>query len=256
MNNPHSILEYITKKEWKNSTKHSYSVAYANYCRYNNIEYKAPYFRRDSQPPYVPTSEEITTLCSDAGKKYSLILNTLRDTGMRPIELHRMTPNWIDLNKGIIRVATAKGGQGRSLKLKENTLAMLKEYLIVNKSNPRKKIFSHPKIMGDVFRKTRQRTAKKLQRPELLKITLYSFRHYFASKLYQQTREYLVVMRALGHKRIQQTITYIHMITDGFDDNDFTTATAETVKDARRLIEDGYSKVDEFNGIHIYKKRK
>jgi integrase len=57
-----------------------------------------------------------------------MIFSILRDTGLRPIELHRLTLRDIDLDKGIIHPSTAKGGKARVLKLKKPTLAMLKEY--------------------------------------------------------------------------------------------------------------------------------
>ena len=81
------------------------------------------------------TTEEITALVSDAGKKYSLILSIMKDTGMRPIEIERTKMKWIDLNRGTINVETAKHGNGRTLKLKNSTLVMLKEYIGKNNFN-------------------------------------------------------------------------------------------------------------------------
>ena len=133
---------------------------------------------------------------------------------------------------------------------------MLRDYLEKNNFKLTDNIFPKSKTMRTTYRDLRARTAKKLQRPNLLKVCLYSFRHYYASKLYQQTNNIVLVQRKLGHRRIQQTLTYIHSIVDTFEESDFTTATAETVQEARKLIENGYSKIDEFNGIHIYKKRK
>jgi len=48
--------------------------------------------RRSSQPPYVPTSEDVTILTPDAGKKYSLIPSIFRDMGMRHIEMKSSIP--------------------------------------------------------------------------------------------------------------------------------------------------------------------
>ena len=256
LNKPDEVITFLAHKKGKNSYIDAIAHAYNRYVRYNNLKWKMPKIKRTSQPPYLPSTEELTILCSGAGTKYSLILNMFKDTGMRPIEMHRLKLSWIDLNKGIIQVETAKYGLGRNLKLKQSTFEMLKAYIAKNNFKQDDKLFPTTKTMRRVFIGIRQRTAKKLHRPEFNKITLYSFRHYFASHLYNLTREYLLVKQKMGHRRIEQTITYIHTIADGFDDNDFTTATAETVKDARKLIEDGYSKVDEFNGIHIYKKRK
>jgi len=257
LNNPEEVLTFLANKKGKNSYIETIASAYNRYVRYNGLKWNMPRIKRTSQPPYVPTTEEITILCSDAGKKYCLILNIFKDTGMRPIELERTTLKWIDLNKGIIQVETAKYGFGRNLKLKPSTLVMLKEYLAKNIFSLNDQLFPPTKSMRRNIIKIRKRTANKLHRPELEKISLYSFRHYYASKLYQQSgNNILLVQRKLGHRRIQQTLTYIHTIVDGFEDEDFTTATAETVEEARKLIENGYQKVDEFDGIHIYKKRK
>ena len=118
-------------------------------------------------------------------------------------------------------------------------------------------LFGKSKTMRRQHSDSRKLTAEKLQRPSLRKISLYSLRHYFASKLYKQSgNNIILVQRKLGHRRIQQTLTYIHQIVDGFEDEDFITATAETIEEARKLIENGFTKADEFDGIHIYKKRK
>ena len=98
--------------------------SYDRYARYNGIVWRKPLFKRSSQPPYVPTTEEITILTSDAGKKYSLILSILRDTGMRPIELERAKLKWFDLSRGVVNVQTAKYGAARTLKLKNQNLSV------------------------------------------------------------------------------------------------------------------------------------
>jgi len=256
LNNPEEIKNYLANKEAKNGYLESLAVSYNRYVRFNGLTWKMPRIKRTSQPPYVPTTEEITVLISDAGKKYALILSILRDTGMRPIELQRMKLDWYDHNRHMINVETAKYGLGRSLKLKESTASMMDEYLSKHNFKPADRIFPSTKTMGRVLCTIRKKTADKLKRPSLNKICMYSFRHYFASKLYQQTREYLLVKRKLGHKRIEQTITYIHLVTDGFEESDFVTATAETVKEACKLLEDGYDFVQEIDGTKIYRKRK
>ena len=179
-----------------------------------------------------------------------------KEGGFRPIEMERMELRWVDLNKGIIQVETAKYGLGRNLKLKPFTLAMLKEYIAKNNFTQNDHLFPTTKTMRRVFISIRKRTAKKLHRPELEKITLYSFRHHFASKLHHQTRDYFLVKRKLGHRRIEQTLTYIHLIADGFDGNDYITATAKTVEEECKLLEDGYDFIQEIDEIKIYRKRK
>jgi hypothetical protein len=44
---------------------------------------------------YVPTTDGVTILVSDAGKKYSLIPSMFRNGGFKPCEMERMRPRWI-----------------------------------------------------------------------------------------------------------------------------------------------------------------
>lgn len=76
--------------------------------------------------------------------------------------------------------------------------------------------------------------------------------------LYHQTKDILRVKNFLGHKRIENTLLYIQLAEALFKDmpNEFVTRVAKTVKEVRALIEAGFEKVDEFDGVHIYRKRK
>lgn len=256
LNKPEEILVFLAYKKGKNSYIEALANVYNHYVRYNGLEWNKPKIKRTSQPPYLPSTEQLTILCSNAGNKYCLILNMFKETGLRPIEMQRLQLNWIDQNKGIIQVETAKYGLGRNLKLKPSTFEILRAYIAKGNYKPKDTLFPTTKTMRRVFIGIRQRTAKKLHRPEFGKISFYSFRHYFASRLYNLTRDYLLVKQKMGHRRLEQTMTYIHTIADGFDDNDFITAIAKTVEEACKLIEEGYDFVQDFNGIKIYKKRK
>jgi integrase len=256
LNNPDEIIAYLAEKSGKKSYIEALALCYNRYARYNGIKWKKPKIVRESQPPYVPTTEEVTILIANAGTKYALILSMIRDGGFRPIEMERMKRRWINEAKSSVRVETAKHGMGRLLKLKPSTMAMLKKHLETNNFKLDDNIFAKSKTMRRTYSQMRKRTAKKLQMPQLTKICLYSLRHYFASKLYQQTKSIVEVQRALGHRRIQQTLTYIHTIVDGFEDEDFITATAKTAKEACELLENGFDFIQDFDGIKIYRKRK
>jgi len=58
------------------------------------------------------------------------------------------------------------------------------------------------------FHLSRTQIAHKSQDRNLLKVHLHSFRHYFASRLYQQTHDIRYVQKKLGHKNIQNTEIY------------------------------------------------
>jgi integrase len=228
------VKEYLAKKKGKNSYIEGIVDAYDRYARYNGIVWNKPLIKRSSQPPYIPTEKEITILTTDGGKKYSLILSILRDTGMRPIEVERAKLRWFDLTRGLVNVETAKYGEARTLKLKTQTLAMLKEYLGKHDFSLNDNIFPKVRTMRTAFQRIRQRAAKKLQKPELLKISMYSFRHYFATMLYHKTKDILHVKQQLGHKRLENTLIYTHLIN--FQEEEYHVRTAKTIEEACKLV--------------------
>ena len=254
LNEPEEVTNYLANIKGKNSYKEAVAYTYLRYTKYNNIKWELPNIRRTSQPPYVPTTEETTILISNAGTKYSLILSIFRDCGLRPIEMERMKLSWLDLNRGIIRVETAKYGLGRTLKLKENTLAMLKTYIATIDPKLNDRIFPTTKSIRRAYIKNRQRTARKLKMSQLNKITLYSFRHYFATMLYHKTKDILYVKQQMGHRNIQNTLIYTHLID--FQEDEFHVRTAKTIEEACKLIEVGFEYVTEIEGVKVFRKRK
>lgn len=254
IDDPEKVRGYLARKEGKNSYLEGLVDSYDRYARYTGILWRKPLFKRSSQPPYVPTTEEITILTSDAGKKYSLILSIFRDTGMRPIELERAKLRWFDLNRGSVNVETAKYGSARTLRLKTQTVAMLKEYLGKHSFGLNDRVFPKVRTMRTAFQRIRRRTAEKLQRPELMRISMYSFRHYFATMLYQKTKDILLVKEKLGHKRLENTLIYTHLID--FRDEEFTVRATKSVTEASQLIESGFEYVSEMDGVQLFRKPK
>jgi len=254
LDKPEQIKEYLAKIQVKDSYKESLANAYDRYVRYNGLTWDKPSIKRFSQPPYVPTTEETTMLIANAGRTYSLILSMLRDGGFRPIEIERMTLKWLDLNRGTVNVQTAKHGNGRTLQLKSQTVAMLKEYIERNNFSLNDNLFAKTTTVRSAYRKIRKRTAKKLKRPELLKVSLYSFRHYFATMLYHKTKDILYVKQQMGHKRLENTLIYTHLIN--FADDEWTHGTAQNLAEACKLIDAGFEYVTEMDGIKLFRKRK
>ena len=127
-----------------------------------------------------------------------MIFSILRDTGLRPIELHRLKIRNIDLQHGIIYPETAKGGSARSWNLKPATLGMLKKYLSEKNPKINEKMFPTTKAMSHVWCRVRNRTAIKLHQHELKKYRLYDLRHYFATMLYHKTKLILLVKAKLA----------------------------------------------------------
>ena len=66
--------------------------------------------------------------------------------------------------------------------------------------------------MGDAWRKARNKLAETLQEPQLKTIPLRNLRHYYATMLYDKTKDILLVKQRLGHKKIETTMFYTQLI--------------------------------------------
>ena len=85
-------------------------------------------------------------------------------------------------------------------------------------------------------------------------IALHTLRHFYACKLYHQTKDILLVRERLGHRSIPNTMVYTQLVD--WESDDYATAMATTVDEAKKLAEAGWEKWDIIDGVHIYRKRK
>ena len=73
--------------------------------------------------------------------------------------------------------------------------------------------------------------------------------------LYHRTKDILLVKERLGHRNINNTLIYTHLI-DFNDKEEYYSATAKTVDEAKALIEQGFEYVTEIDSIKLFRKRK
>jgi integrase len=255
LDSPEQVKAFIaSQKKWGNAYKESCVNAYSHYVREHGLSWQKPFYKRPRRLPNVPTTEQVNKIIARAGRKYSMVFSILRDTGLRPIELHRLTLKNIDLENGLIYAETAKGGSARATKLKSPTLAMLKEYVARNDFKLDERIFPSTSITSHVFMRIRNRLAMRLHEPELKRFRLYDLRHYFATMLYHKTKDILYVKEQLGHRRLESTLIYTHLID--FNDDEYIVRVAKTVKEACQLIEASFEYVTEMDGVKMFRKRK
>ncbi len=118
------------------------------------------------------------------------------------------------------------------------------------------------KIFGNIrliyfrknFIKQRKRRAYKLQNPRINRITFHTLRHFYGSMEYHKTKDILHVKERLGHRDINSTLIYTHLVT--FEGDEYHTATVKTIKEDEELLKAGFEYVTERDGIKIYRKRK
>jgi len=252
LKNPESVKAYIANSAVSNATKTKLCFAYDWLCETNNINWKRPRYKWERKIPLIPTTQNVDRIISAASRKYATIFTILKETGLEGHELATVTRNDIDTERGIISARGCKGHNSRAIKLKEKTADMLRTYLDhYTTYNP----FPTSRNMGEAWRKFRNRLAETLQEPQLKIIPLRNLRHYYATRLYDRTKDILLVKQRLGHKKIETTMFYTQLITFN-EEEDYTCKTASNVKEATDLIENGFTYITEIEGLKLFRKRK
>jgi integrase len=100
----------------------------------------------------------------------------------------------------------------------------------------------------------RNRLAIVHQNARFKQIHMHSFRHWRATKEYQRTKSIVHVKYLLGHKCIQNTDRYTHIVE--FADDHYYSAVAKSVEESRKLIEDGWEYVTDMEEYKIFRKPK
>ena len=73
-------------------------------------------------------------------------------------------------------------------------------------------------------------------------------------KEYHRTKDILHVMRLLGHKNIANTLIYTQLVE--FESDEYCSAVANNVDEAKKLIEAGFEFVCSHNDTMLFRKRK
>ena len=255
LNEPEKVKRFVATQTTGNAYKRNLIIAYALYCRYYHIEWEKPEYRQESKPIRIPTREKLEKLISNAGSTLSIKLQISMETGLRPIELCNLKVKDVDLQQRTVYPTTAKYGASRTLRISHSLAERIEDYITRNKLRPDSKLFwGTASDYGKYFRLLRNRLAEKLKEPSLKTVRLYDFRHYFATNLYDKTKDILLVKQQMGHKKLDTTLIYTQLLN--LNEDEWTCKGATTVEQATQLIESGFQYVTEMDGVKLFKKRK
>jgi integrase len=256
LKDPENVKAYIGNKKCSSGFKETLIETYDILMRCLNQEWQKPFYQRYDKLPKIPSEEKINMLISNARTRMALFLSMSKDLGTRPIELTWLQVKDINLENGIVNITSAKHCVGRALKLKANTLEMLKKYVNRKGLNQDDRIFpTESENISNAYRKLRNALAKKLQDPTIQQIRLYDFRHYYATMEYHKTKDLLHVKARLGHKDLRTTLRYTQLL-ETLENDEYHCKTANNIKEATQLIENGFEYVTEIDGTKLFKKRK
>jgi integrase len=184
---------------------------------------------------------------------------TLKETAARPGEALRML--WQDLDLGNRKLSInypEKGSNPRVIPISDKLLNMLLALRASNQTAKRIFPYKSTDAAGRSFRKMRQRAARKLGNPELLKIYFYTCRYWRATFEYHKTRDFGAVMYLLGHNSLKYVLLYAQLDKAYFGGNiEYICKEAFTREEAMKLIEAGFEYVlTDKEGVSLFRKIK
>ena len=230
-------------------------TAYNHYLSFCGLSWEIPSYQREDYEIQVPTEENLDLIIGSATRVTAMKLLLMKEGGLRPIEIYKVKVRDFDFGRKTLTVRTAKGGRGRTVKLKESTIQMLKDYVLIKGLAPDDFLFrGSTDTLRSLFSRLRRRVAHKLSEPQLLKIRLHDLRHFYATRLYRRTKDIVYVQRQLGHRSIRNTLKYVHLVD--VKDDEYISATATNVREACQLIESGFEYVTEVEGAKLFRKPK
>jgi integrase len=255
LDNPEMVKDYIASKQCSPAFKETLVEAYDLYVKANNMHWNKPYYKRYDKLPKIPNEEKINLIIANCSKKYALAFSMIKDLGLRPIELTWLRVKDIDLENGIVNITSAKHCNARALKLKQSTLLMLKTYIAEKNLSLNDRLFPiKSSSLSEKWRKVRNKVSEKLKDPSLKTIRVYDLRHWKASMEYHRTKDLLYVKSLLGHRDLRATLRYTHLLDS--KDEEYISAVARTLDEARKLIEQGFEYVCEIDEVKLFRKRK
>ena len=253
--NQEAVRNYIQDSPFKNGYKNNLGYAYADWCEYQGFGYDHQRFPTERELPYIPLEKEIDQLIGAfKNSKYGSLLQLLKETAFRPIEAMNLSVKDFDLGRQLVTLNDpAKGSNPGQVKMSIRLTSMIS--LLIEGKNLNEKVWtSKPKSIRRTFNRIRNNTSKKLGTPNLNRITLKTFRHFKATMEYHKTKDILYIKELLGHKNINNTLIYTHLVN--WESDDYVCRTAKAIQDAKELIESGFEYVCEINNIRLFRKRK
>jgi integrase len=253
LQNPDSVLSVLALSDWSPANKHIIAETYNSYAKTYKIIWEKPKYKFEPKTPFIPLESEIDQLIAGCGKKTATFLQVLKDTGARSGEAARLQWKDIDEIRNVIRINNPeKGSRSREIKVSPKTIAMLNA--LPKKSD--KVFIRHVDGIRNVFLRQRNRLARQLQNPRLHDIHFHTLRHWKATMEFHRTKNIVHVKQLLGHKRLESTDVYTHLID--FESDEWHVAHAQNLDEETKLIETGFEfiRFSEKDNVAIYRKRK
>ena len=254
---PETVKEVIAAQKWKNSRKRCVCHIYNAFARMLDIHWRMPKYKVAEKHSFCPRTETIDQIIAGTGKKISIAIQLIKETGCRSGEADKLKWTQIDFAKRLITIIPLKGSRLRIKRVSENLIKRLN-------SLPRKS----KQVFGDhgynAMRTNsahqRKNLARKLNNPEIEKTTFCSVRHWYATKYcHENGGSAIKTQLEMGHRSINSTMQYIDLekvVYGESTDDEWTHEFANTQEEAGKLVDVGFEYVADVYGKPMFRKKK
>jgi integrase len=216
---------------------------YATYCKLNHIEWEKPIYTPEPTTIQPPTQEKILMLISSARLEMSIKLDISAQTGLRPVEIvgeKGLQVNNIHPDQNTITARITKGCNPRPpLPITKELTTRLQTYIAEHKLRLNDLLFSgKARTYGAEYRKFRNRLSEKLKDPTIRTIRLYDLRHTYATKQLKRTQNCEIVRQLMGHKKLDTTQKYLHLM--GYGNADWIVEGTNDKERAKQLLKEDF----------------
>jgi len=175
--------------------------------------------RKSRKIPEVLTPEEQATLLGEleadtpAGARNNCLVRLMLDAGLRSAEVLALRHRDIDFKSGQLMVRNGKGGKDRSLWLGPDLVALLRTFVETQGNvRPGDLLFTTKTGRPLLTRYLRSMVGELAKKAGIEKhIHPHTLRHSFATDLLRQSRNLMIVSKALGHANLATTQIYLHI---------------------------------------------
>jgi integrase len=248
---PESVKEVLGRHKVKSGTKMQYMHAYSLFAKMLRISWEPPRYRQEETLPFIPDEKELDAIIAGCrSRRMAAYLQCLKETFADPGEVLGL--KWIDVSGNIITInRPVKGHLPRQIPVSNRLIAMMD---VLPKESERIFPITYRNLFS-CYTKVRGRVAEMQKNERIRKIQLRTFRHWGATWMAHYTNgNVLKVKQRLGHKRVENTMKYIGMVT--IRDDEFEVATATNVEEAKKILEAGYTYSTEMNGVKLFTRPK
>jgi len=224
------------------------------------MEWEKPIYTPEPISIQPPTPEKCLMLISAAKGVLSLKIDLSTQTGLRPCEIQGdfgLEVKDIHLDTRTITARIRKGCNARPpLPITPELATKLQDYITNRHLSINEKLFKGDnRRYGEAFRRFRNKLSNRMKDPTINAIRLYDLRHAYCTKQLKRTQNTETVRQIMGHKQLNTTQKYLHLL--GYGNADWIVEGTTDKERAKQLLKEDFQyQLTTPDGTMLFKKPK